>query len=571
MFGISISGIKGAQKHLDVTSNNIANANSYGFKKSRAEFADVYANSIFSNNRTNAGMGTQNTIVAQQFVQGSLSGDTGNSLDMAIQGNGFFVLSNENGLGSSAHTYTRNGAFQVDKEGYIITATGDYLQGWDVNEDGSATSIDLNGTHSIQLPQDTGAPNASNEIGIGVNLPADKDPVSSPTGPIATDPVTGAQVNPQLDEKYQSQGYYRNPTTGAIITDTQNYPPANGIKAYSSKFDPKDPSTYTSSTSQTIHDSLGRAHTLTYYMLKQGPESDDSNNTVWTVIPFLDGQPVDIAKTGTGTAPEDNPVMISVDKGNSSVAGANFFGFQVTFDSTGQAIPDKQIPRALHLTNPNTNEGDVQGAPVSTSLRHDLFGYPGDPADDGLLGVADPTFEEWGNPPIVKDPAFDNGDGTLRGAMGIGIDPFQDVHITFEATQYGSSKFGVTKAPWNDGYSTGVLLGINVDENGVIQCEYSNGRLVNIAKVAMADFTNTQGLTKVGDTQWKESLYSGDAIPKEANSGGAGSIKGSNLELSNVDLTSELVELITAQRNYQANSQSLQTQNTVMDSILNIR
>lgn len=83
--------------------------------------------------------------------------------------------------------------------------------------------------------------------------------------------------------------------------------------------------------------------------------------------------------------------------------------------------------------------------------------------------------------------------------------------------------------------------------------------------------SNTQGLTKVGDTQWKESLYSGDAIPKEANSGGAGSIKGSNLELSNVDLTSELVELITAQRNYQANSQSLQTQNTVMDSILNIR
>ena len=87
----------------------------------------------------------------------------------------------------------------------------------------------------------------------------------------------------------------------------------------------------------------------------------------------------------------------------------------------------------------------------------------------------------------------------------------------------------------------------------------------------MADFTNTQGLTKEGDTQWSESIDSGPAIASEANTGSVGSIVGSNLELSNVDLTSELVELITAQRNYQANAQSLQTQNTVMDSILNIR
>ena len=112
---------------------------------------------------------------------------------------------------------------------------------------------------------------------------------------------------------------------------------------------------------------------------------------------------------------------------------------------------------------------------------------------------------------------------------------------------------------------------MSVDENGVIQCEYSNGRLLQIGKVAMADFANTQGLSKIGDTQWKQSISSGEAIAKEANTGSAGSIKGSNLELSNVDLTSELVELITAQRNYQANAQSLQTNNTVMDSILNIR
>ena len=150
MFGISVSGIKNSQKHIDVTSNNIANTNSYGFKKSRAEFADVYANSVYTNSRVTTGMGVQNTVVSQQFAQGALSGDTGNPLDMAIQGNGFFVLSGPNG--DQSHTYTRNGAFQVNNEGYIVTATGDFLQGWDVDDQGRTASLDLNATHNIQIP-----------------------------------------------------------------------------------------------------------------------------------------------------------------------------------------------------------------------------------------------------------------------------------------------------------------------------------------------------------------------------------------------------------------------------------
>ena len=91
MFGISLSGIKNSQKYLDVTSNNIANANTIGFKKSRAEFADLYSASVFQNHKTSVGMGSQNVSVSQQFVQGNLSGDTGNNLDMAIQGNGFYL------------------------------------------------------------------------------------------------------------------------------------------------------------------------------------------------------------------------------------------------------------------------------------------------------------------------------------------------------------------------------------------------------------------------------------------------------------------------------------------------
>lgn len=549
MFGISVSGIKNSQKHIDVTSNNIANSNSFGFKKSRAEFADVYANSIFANGKTASGMGVVNTTVAQQFVQGNLSGDTGNPLDMAIQGNGFFVLSSP---GNAGHTFTRNGAFQTDNEGYIVTATGDYLMGWDVNAEGGAASLDLNSTHKIQLPSDTGAPKASSSVGITVNLPADKPGVKFEN--IVNDPWGKGTANDLTAEKLQ-YGIMRQPD-GSI--DNTVPPQATSFKQFIHNFDPKDSKTYHASTSQTIHDSLGRAHTLTYYMIKMGPENatDGVNNTTWTVLPFVDGKPVDVA-----TQNGENPVAVTV-PGNStsSVAGSNFFGFQMTFEPNGEL--KGMIPSKIDLVNPT-------GGNLTNSLRQNLFGKPNDPADAGQLGGAykDLTFEADA---AGKQPYY-TGDGSLHSSIGPGVDPQQIVNIKFGATQYGSTNFQVTGAPTNDGYSTGILTGMAVDENGIIQCEYSNGQREAIGKVALADFANAQGLTKIGDTQWKQSNSSGEARAMEANNGSAGSIKGSNLELSNVDLTAELVELITAQRNYQANAQSLQTNSTVMDSILNIR
>ena len=555
MFGISVSGIKNSQKHIDVTSNNIANSNSYGFKKSRAEFADVYANSVYTNSRVTAGMGVQNTVVSQQFVQGALSGDTGNPLDMAIQGNGFFVLSGSSG--DLSHTYTRNGAFQVNDEGYIVTATGDFLQGWDVDDQGRTASLDLNATHNIQIPSDTGAPQQSNNISIGVNVPADSDPVSYPDAANFKDPW-GQTINwPNVDGKTTLQyGVPRKIDGTAATADDADF------IQYFTAFDPNDSSTFTNSTSQTVHDSLGGAHTLTYYFLNMGPKGatgEDANTTVWTVIPFLDGAPVDVSRVD-GTA---GTVITVPENTNSPCGGANFFGFRMEFDSSGELIDENQLRQTIPANIEFLN-GETQQDPA-TDLRFAIFGDPADTADTPIA-VADPTFTYEG---VRGDNTLANG--TLHTAMGTGINPDQILNLTMNATQYGSSNFNVSESPTDDGYSTGILTAISVDENGVIMAEYSNGSVENIAKVALADFVNQQGLTKIGDTQWRESLYSGPAVAKEANSGSAGSIKGSNLELSNVDLTSELVELITAQRNYQANAQSLQTQNTVMDSILNIR
>ena len=549
MFGVSVSGIKNSQKHLDVTSNNIANANSYGFKKSRAEFADMYSSSLYTSGKTTVGLGVQNSVVSQQFSQGALSGDTGNGLDMAIQGEGFFVLSPQ---GSDAHTYTRNGAFHTDNEGFIVTAQNDYLQGWPVNADGTSSSLDLNATQNIQVPEDTGAPKESNSIGISVNLPADKSPVDN-SG------LVGKNWGNYAGSDGANQGLTANDVKyGRDITY------GNGtVHQYFTSFDPSDSSTFTNTTSQTVHDSLGRAHTLTYYFINLGPQGvgtddgtgtggiTDSNTTVWAVVPFLDGQAVDVAPSNG-----ENPTLISSVTGNN--ANKNYFGFTVEFDNNGQMIGDSTVPSNVTFVNQIGN-GTTD---LSSTLRADLLGTGDQTTPGGSQNVIDKTFLQADGSVV--------GDGSLFSAMGAGSNPSQVLALDLNATQFGSSKFS-TANPTNDGYATVELTGVSISEDGIIYGEYSNGQIQAIAIIAMADFTNTQGLIKIGDTQWKESADSGPAIPTTANTGSTGSILGSNLELSNVDLTSELVELITAQRNYQANAQSLQIQNTVMDSILNIR
>ena len=484
MFNTSITGINGSQKYLDTTSNNIANANSYGFKKSRAEFADLYTNSVFTSSKTATGMGTNTTTVAQQFAQGSLSGDTGNNLDMAISGNGFFVLANEANDTATANngdrTYTRNGAFELNPNGYVVTAMGDYLQGYPVDQDGNVTNLDITSTKAIRIPSDTGAPRASSKIGITFNLPAGADSKAT-----------------QAAHGYQN-------------------------------FDHTDSSTYTNASSQTIYDSLGGAHTLTYYFIKDhtndgtdnNPDFDPQNpvkdgHTIWNVITYVDGNPVDVA----------GGVDLKVDANSPSVdANTTFNGIQLEFGTDGKLVNNGQTPGVITFTN-------AGGA----------------------------------NPPAQGRDAY-----TLAQAMGGGVDDSQSIVADLNYTQYGSSKFSVGGIT-NDGYSTGVLENVQVNEDGVMIASYTNGRTSKICKVAMANFTNPQGLIKVGDTQWKESVNSGEAQACEANSGMAGSIKGANLELSNVELASELVDLIIAQRTYQANAQALQTQNTAMDSIMNIR
>jgi len=174
-FNIALSGLGAAQKDMNTTSNNIANANTYGFKESRAEFGDVYSTSIFSNSKTTNGTGVQTSVVAQQFHEGS-SIYTNNPLDLRISGNGFFGVSNDK-LQTNDYHLTRNGAFHLDKNNDIINSEGQYLLGYKVDPD--TQQVGSYEPQALNVPDQFGQPRASQNVDIGLNLPAggaEKDP-----------------------------------------------------------------------------------------------------------------------------------------------------------------------------------------------------------------------------------------------------------------------------------------------------------------------------------------------------------------------------------------------------------
>jgi len=458
-FNIALSGLNAAQKDLDVTSNNIANVNTIGFKESRAEFVDVYASSLLASGKTKVGDGVLTSEVAQQFSQGSIQ-FTNNALDLAVTGNGFFATVPE--LDSLETSYTRAGQFKLNSDNFVVNSQGGHLLGFPVNPDGSSASVSLSTAKPIRIPTASGAPTKTAEVDIRMNLPAGDSFISSAPG----------------------------------------------------NFDPEDPLTFNHSTSVTVFDSLGDSHIMTYYFVKDDPSVPATANT-WMMFSALDGNMINLEDpAGGGT----NPIGGSVSGPLSGTGG--IVGARLLFNSSGDFID--QIPT---------------------------------PANGGIITV--PFTNHLPN----------------------GADPTQTIKINFnldpltpnpnEPTQFASN-FEVT-ALKQDGLAVGRLTGIDIGADGLVRATYSNGTSQPLSRIAMVNFANEQGLSQVGNTSWKESILSGVGLAGEAGSGTFGTINSSALEQSNVNLTSELIDLIAAQRNFQANSRALEVDNQLNQTILQIR
>jgi flagellar hook protein FlgE len=422
-FRIALSGLDAASTDLEVTGHNIANASTVGFKESRAEFADIYANSINDVSSSVPGRGVRVTRVAQQFGQGSTE-FTSNNLDLAINGEGFYVMQDSDG----AFSYTRAGAFSVDRDGYVVNQTGAHLQVFPrIGTTGSL--FNTGATADLNLPVVSGTPQSTTSVNTTLNLSASE-------------------------------------TVPTVLLD----PSAPGFTF------PPDPQSYNHSTATTIYDSLGTAHTATMFYSKVADNQ-------WNAFTFVDG--------------------------NNVTVGGNTFA-DVQFDTAGALL---------------TSTGDV----------------------DALGNITLDTFNPGGGAADITALTFD-----------------------YSATTQFGSEFAVNELT-QDGFTSGRLSGVEVDASGVVFARFTNGQSEALGKVALARFNNVQGLRQVGDTSWAESFTSGDVQLGEAGTSSYGVIQSGALENSNVDLATQLVNLITAQRNFQANAQVITTADAITQSVINIR
>ncbi|HAS6086589.1 TPA: flagellar hook protein FlgE [Vibrio vulnificus] len=431
---VSLSGLSAAQLDLNTTSNNIANANTYGFKESRAEFGDVYSNSLFTNAKTTPGGGVQANQVAQQFHEGS-SIYTNNPMDLRISGTGFFAVAKDR-MVPNQNELTRNGAFHLSKDNYMVTANDEYLLGYQVDPlSGDVASYE---PQPLNIPAEFGKPKQTSNVTVGVNLPA-----------------SGALKDPQA-------------------------------------FDFEDPDTYNRSTSSTIYDSMGQSYKLTTYYLKDQTQAN-TWQTYYTVTDSQGEKPLNVA-------------------GGDATNATGHIGHTVKFNNDG--------------TLASLNNGQ----------------------------------------PIISDPL---GAGAVPIDMN-GGDPTQTIAFDLNSSTQFAAPFELTKFD-EDGATTGFLTKVDIDENGSVYGTYSNGENVTLGRVALVRVPNEQGLDKKGGTQWNSTNNSGDKIWGESNKGSFGTVSSGALEQSNIDMTQELVDLISAQRNFQANSRALEVHNQLQQNILQIR
>nr|WP_315253685.1 flagellar hook protein FlgE [uncultured Duganella sp.] len=516
MFQQGLSGLNAASKSLDVIGNNIANASTVGFKSSQAQFADLYANSLNGVSGNNPGIGVTVSKLAQQFTQGNIE-TSSNPLDVAINGGGFFRL-----VVNGAVQYSRNGQFHEDNTHTLVNAQGAALTGYLSNTAGV-----------IQL----GAP---------VPLTLDKSDLT---------PVETTEANFQLN-----------------LSSAEKVPATI-------PFDANDPTSYNKQTVLNVYDSLGTSHIMTTYYVKT-----DANT--WDVYAAADNKEIVSASVAAAVNSNDavvaarlayNNAVRAVPQDTEAVATAAgsyaVAARDAMLDAAGTAgASDAQIAAingAFTALDP-TGSGSITGK-TPDQINGLLAAATTVPAVKvGTLlftknGALDPQAMALMDPPQtlpfqIQLPIFPD----------TGAQEPMTVSTTFDkTTQYGSvtNDLGSTQ----NGYSAGSWQRYSIDENGIILGQYSNGKSRAMGQIAMANFASVDGLTPLGNNAWAESAASGQPTIGVPNAGSMGQLRSSAVETSNTDLTAELVNMITAQRVYQANAQTIKTEDSILQTLVNLR
>lgn len=576
LFGSLYTGVSGLSAQSQATamiSNNIANVNTVGFKRSEAAF---YSLVTTEGRSTRYSPGTVSVDRIQRVTsQGPIQQST-SSTDTSISGNGFYPIKRDSLNSSlSPYLYTRNGQFSEDAQGFLTNTAGFYLYGWPLDQNG-------------QLP--------SNQGDLASLVPVD---VAFLGG--LTRPTTTAELALTLDSTNNGDA---DSTLAAALTSAPDF-----------------------SRSITMYDTLGSAQPLTFEYTKvygpAGTAASNINNQTATTNLIADrgmvaGNTIDIAIDGGATVLTLTVVAAPATPGTGQIATMGDIlneinnaavGVSAYLGNAGELIIQRNSyagGTSLDITNGVGTPLAALGLGTGGSFAADTFanydnGAAGDappystgtfPAPQYLPG--DPLYNPrgWWQMKII-DPNNNtlstglinfNGDGTINalpdadGNVDIelaGIDwgngsELQTIEIDISRNSQFAGNFTVLFADQN-GAELGLRTGIDIDRDGFVIARFSNGATSRLYKIPLITFSNPNGLQEVSGTAYSETEESGEENLREAGTGGAGFIEPSTLEMSNVDLADEFAKLIVSQRAYSANTKVITTVDQMTEELLRLR
>lgn len=591
------SGVTGLQSHqiaMDVESNNIANVNTIGYKYSRANFSDLLAQTnqiatapqgaLGGKNAVQVGLGTTVGSVTRIHSQGSIQ-NTDKNTDVAIQGDGFFIVSAD---GGNTYKYSRSGDFKFDAAGNFVDNNGFIVQGW--LRDKTTGLVDSTAPISnIQIPPGLTTPaNPSTVVTLKANL-SSSEKVDQFSPSYALDSTAGLGAT----EKTEDLGVLFNASGEAF-----QLTPAGGTAAAPVGGQGITVSFNGGTTSQdfryTNNGTLAGTTVGGVYYFQTTEQLRSGLQTLATAT--SGGATVTVSADGKFNIANPAGAALSITtKGIVDVNTIENARFSTTFATMSGALPvgtslkqAQAINAATHsasidiydsLGSKHTVKMDFRKQTINTTTGVTDWGYSISVPIPGSIGGVAPNINLLENGVI----SFNNTGAILGYSIpGISFSPNngaagnQAVNLNFGSIGGfdGLTSFdnpSGTSGISQDGYPGGDLVGIRIDQSGTLVGSFSNGRSFGLAQIGMAKFSNNEGLVTDGGNVYLQSANSGDPIIGTAATAGRGFMQSSALEASNVDLSKSLTNLIIIQRGYQANAKTITTSDTLLETLLGIK
>jgi len=611
-----ISGLLTNSESISVIGNNIANSNTVGYKSQSTAFQDMLYQSIQSASGTSqVGRGAILAAVTTSFSQGSFETTT-SATDLAIGGAGFFIVKAAN---SNTAYYTRAGGFSFDSDGNLCNSAGLILQGKVIDRTtNTAAGVDQN----INISSQPSEPKATGKIGMVVNLKSDADWKGTITQPAAGGNVTQVESS---SGQYPMVGNYTVVTATRTASGTGTNAvsgPLGGTLTINGVSVSLTGVTNTATLVTAINGTAGLAVTasagaggeLVLTADAAGADivvndsavssgsigwtaADKAGNGLYgatatvTVDRMLNGVSQgtttysgNIAATA-GTSTNFAGSGLDVTTGGIAAGGTQTFtinGFSPTtqsasvtpsttsdysssvtvYDSLGQShVVNVYFRKSYTTTTPQTSvwEWHAQLSASDSATGSDID------VAAGYLTFNDSGTLISGGDPIPINFNFSNG-ASANQPIDLVFGPQSGGGTT---TQYPIAS--TTDFQTQDGYPPGTLTSISVSTEGIISGTYSNGQIIDLYQITLASFNNPQGLTREGGNLYSETLESGVPYTNAPGEGGLGSINSNSLEQSNVDLATEFVKMIVAERGYQANSKVITTTDEMLQELMQIK